>query len=153
MLQSHTAALARASSVEAVPLLAAYLRAFVPQWTPQGPSAAAVSEMGRRLQPGLPRQLDPSVGTMAVEAVGTIGTQLPNIAPAAIAWANRTALLAVGDPNAAFEAIAWSQGQQAAPDNAEGRAQWIARSLEVKDLVGFSVSEGYMDARSRLGLG
>src|SRR5581483_7815809 len=40
LLQNHTAALARVSSVEAVPLLAAYLRAFVPQWTPHGPSAA-----------------------------------------------------------------------------------------------------------------
>jgi hypothetical protein len=152
MLQARTTALGRVSSVEAVPLLAAYLRAFVPQWTPQGPSAAAVSEMGRRLQPGLPRQLDPSVGAMAMEAVGSIGGQLPNIAPATVAWANRAALLAVGDPNAAFEAIAWIQGQAAAPDNAQDRAQWITRTNEVKDLVGFSVSENYAEARSKLSL-
>lgn len=152
LLQTRTAALSRVSAVEATPLLAAWLRAFVPQWTPQGPSAAAVTEMARKLAPALPRALDPSVGMMAVEAVGSIGNKLPAVAPAAVSWANRTALLAVGDPNAALSAIAWLHNQPGAPSTAQERANWIVRTPEAKDLIGFSVSEGYAEARAKLGL-
>jgi hypothetical protein len=77
------------------------------------------------------------------------GTQL---AAAASAWANRVALLAVGDPNAALDAIAWSNGEDGAPTDPEERAAWIARTAEARELMTFSVTDHYAEARSRLGL-
>lgn len=151
LLQAGTSAFARVSAIESVPLVAALLRALVPQWTCEGPSAAAMAEMARRLRPGMPAEIDPTVGMMAVEAVGVIGAQLGAVAPAFLAWANRAALLGIGDPGAALEAIAWTQGQSVLPSEAE-RSAWISKTPAAKDLVGYSVSEPYAEVRARLNL-
>lgn len=151
LLQAGVSAFARVSAIESVPLVAALLRALVPQWTCEGPSAAAMAEMTRRLRPGMPAEVDPTVGMMAVEAVGAIGTQLGAVGPAFLAWANRAALLGVGDPAAALQAIAWTQGQAELPPGAE-RSAWIAKTPAAKDLVGYSVSEPYAELRARLNL-
>ena len=95
--------------------------------------------------------MDPNVGMMAVEAVGAIGGQLGAVAPAFLSWANRVALLGVGDPGAALEAVAWAQGQTEPPPG-DARAAWIAKTPEAKDLIGFSVSEPYAEVRGRLGV-
>jgi hypothetical protein len=67
-------------------------------------------------------------------------------------WANRVALLAVGDPNAALDAIAWSLREERAPTGTEERPAWVARQAEARDLMTFSVSDAYAEARNRLGL-
>jgi len=67
--------------------------------------------------------------------------------------ANRVALLAIGDPNAALDGIAWSLGSNdGAPRAAETRATWIAATTEAKDLLVFSVGESYAELRARLQL-
>jgi hypothetical protein len=102
--------------------------------------------------PALPRNLDPTVGVIALEAAGTLGNQAAMLGPAAHAWANRVALLAVGDPDSALEAIAWARGEEGAPAGSEERAGWIARTAEARELMTFSVTDAYSEARSRLGL-
>jgi tetratricopeptide (TPR) repeat protein len=150
--------LARASALIRVPpadmpvLVAAWFRAFNPTWVAPGVNAGALADMSRRLAPAIPRQLDADVGVIALEAAANLGTNAPALGAAALAWANRVALLAVGDPGAALDAIAWTQGAEGAPAGAEARATWIARTVEARDLIAFSVSDAYAEARARLGL-
>ena len=126
--------------------------ALNPTYQPSGVDMARVREWGRRIHPALPRNLDPTVGVLALEAAGMLGPQVQSLGAGAIAWANRTALLAVGDPNGALDAIAWTSGLDAAPTASEERAAWIARTPEARELMTFSVSEAYAEARARIGL-
>jgi tetratricopeptide (TPR) repeat protein len=152
MILSRSSSILRGQPADVGVLVSALFTAFNPSFTPQGVDAKRVSEMSRRLVPALPRNLDPTVGVIALEAGGTLGNQANLLGAAAQAWANRVALLAVGDPNAALEAIAWAKGEDAAPRGPEERAAWIARTAEARELMTFSVTDGYAEARTRLGL-
>ena len=90
-----------------------------------------------------------------------IGTRQATLGPAALAWANRVAFLALGDPNAALDAIASAGAPGAigvagppklAPRDPKERAAWVARTPEARDLVAFGVTDAFAEARSRLGL-
>lgn len=133
-------------------LVAGLFCAFNPSYVPQSIDTRRVAELARRIGPALPRNLDPTVGVIALEAAGMVGTQWSTLGTAAATWANRVALLAVGDPSAALDALAWGHGQDAAPRGSEERAAWIARHPEARDLMTFSVTDAYAEARIRLGL-
>jgi cellulose synthase operon protein C len=152
MILARASAMLRVQPQEVPGLVAGLFNTFNPSYMPQGVDAKRVSELARRIGPALPRNLDPTVGVIALEAAGMVGTQWTNLGPAAHAWANRVALLAVGDPNAALDAIAWSQNEDAAPIGSEERAAWIARHAEARELMTFSVTDAYAEARIRLGL-
>ena len=114
---------------------------------------AQVNALGGRLQAALPRGLGPDLATLALEAAGTIGTQAGALGAQAIAWADRVALLALGDANAAFDAIAAAAGtSKGAPREPKDRSVWIARSPEARDLIAFAVTENFAEVRARLGL-
>jgi cellulose synthase operon protein C len=153
MILSRASALLRGSSTpDVAALVAGLFCAFNPSYVPQAIEAKRVQDLARRIGPSLPRNLDPTVGVIALEAAGMVGTSWNAIAPAAAAWANRVALLAVGDPNAALDALAWGRNEDAAPTGSEERAAWIARHPEARDLMTFSVTDAYAEARVRLGL-
>ncbi|MDF2697264.1 MAG: Exonuclease SbcC, partial [Labilithrix sp.] len=152
MILARSSAMLRAQPQEVSGLVAGLFNAFNPSHVAQGMDAKRVTELARRIGPALPRNLDPTVGVIALEAAGMLGTQWTSLGPAAHAWANRVALLAVGDPNAALDAIAWSQNEEAAPTGSEERAAWIARHAEARELMTFSVTDAYAEARMRLGL-
>jgi hypothetical protein len=152
MILSRSSFLLRGQPADVAVLVSALFTAFNPSFVPQGVDPKRVSEMSRRLVPALPRNLDPTVGVIALEAAGTLGNQSAMLGAAAQAWANRVALLAIGDPNGALDAIAWAKGEEAAPRGPEARAAWIARNAEARELMTFSVTDGYSEARSRLGL-
>ena len=152
MILSRSSSLMRGQPADVSVLVSALFTAFNPSFQPQGVDPKRVSEMSRRLVPALPRNLDPTVGVIALEAAGTLGNQSNLLGAAAQAWANRVALLAIGDPNGALEAIAWSKGEEGAPRGPEERAAWIARTAEARELMTFSVTDAYAEARARLGL-
>ena len=69
-------------------------------------------------------------------------------------WGKRAALLATGDPNVAHQGIAWAGGHATGrPPAGKDRLTWIGRNAEARELVVFSVSDAYADARARVGLG
>jgi hypothetical protein len=153
LVQARASALVRTPAADMAVLLAAWLHVFNPQWRPEGFNANALNEAAKRLHAGLPRQLPPDVGVIALDVAGSVGTHGGAVGAATIAWANRMALLAVGDPGAAFDAIAWSLGlKDGAPHGALDRGAWATRTPEIKDIIAFSVSDPYVEARSRLGL-
>ena len=49
-------------------------------------------------------------------------------------------------------AIAWDKNEERAPTGSEERAAWIARHAEARELMTFSVTDAYAEARTRLGI-
>jgi hypothetical protein len=153
LVQAHASALVRTPPAELAVLVAAWLQAHNPSWTPPGVAPAALAEAKRRLQPGLPRTPDPSLGTIALEVAGTLAPHLATLGASTIAWADRVALLAVGDPNAALDGVAWSLGKNdGAPKDPDRRSAWVLHTAEVRDLLVFAVSDGFAEARARAGI-
>jgi cellulose synthase operon protein C len=152
MLLSHASALIRVPPPEVAPLVAGLFNVFNPSYVPPGVDPRRVQEYARRIGPALPKNLDPTVGVIALEAAGMLAPHWPVLANGAIGWANRVALLAVGDPNAALDAIAWDKNEGAVPTDPEDRAAWIARNAEARELMTFSVTDAYAEARIRLAL-
>lgn len=149
---SRFSALVRGQPDDVAVLVTALFTVLNPSFVPQGLDAKRVQDVSRRILPVLPRNLDPTVGVLALEAAGLLGAQAPSLSAAAHAWANRVALVSVGDPNAALDALAWARGEEEAPKGSEERAAWVARTPEARDLMAFSVSEQYAEARVRVGL-
>jgi hypothetical protein len=90
---------------------------------------------------------------LALEIGGTIGNRASQLGTAINQWANRAALLAVGDPSIALRAIGRSAGPgKGLPDEGVERLKWIVRNSEARDLAVFSVSDAYSEARRRVGL-
>ncbi len=152
MILARASFMLRGQPQEVSGLVAGLFSAFNPGHMPQGVDAKRVTDLARRIGPALPRNLDPTVGVIALEAAGMLGAQWSSLAPAAHAWANRVALLAIGDPNAALDAIAWGHNEDAAPTGSEERAAWIARHADARELMTFSVTDAYAEARVRLEL-
>lgn len=152
MILARASSLLRGQPGDVATLVSALFTALNPSFVPQGVDPKRVSETSRRLVQALPRNLDPTVGVIALEAAGTLGSQAGALGPSAHAWANRVALLAIGDPNGALDAIAWARGEDAAPTDPEPRAAWIARNAEARELMTFSVTDAYAEARAKLGL-
>ena len=161
LVRVNASALGRTVPGELGVLVSAWLKCFNPEWMPQGINAAALTTAIARIQGALPRNLAPDVGVIALEVAATIGTRQATLGPAALAWANRVAMLALGDPNAALDAIASAGAPgavgiagppKAAPRDPKERAAWVARTPEARDLVAFGATEAFAEARARLGL-
>lgn len=152
MIMTRSSALMRGTPQDVAAVVGALFAAFNPGFIPDGVDKNRMAEYSRRLVPALPRNMDPNVGVIALEAAGTLGSQAPQLMAGATQWANRVALLAIGDPNGALDAIAWSKDKDAAPRGSEERAAWIARTPEARELMSFSVTDAYSEARARLGL-
>jgi hypothetical protein len=133
-------------------MIAAWLRAYAPTYAPPGIPAPAIADATRRLQGALPKP-EPDLGLAALEVAGSMGPQLGLLAGSVLAWANHAALLGIGDIGAALDALAYGSGPRGdQPPALADRAAWISRTPEAKDLVAFSVSDGYTEARNRLGI-
>ena len=153
LVQAHASALVRTPPAELVVLVTAWLQAHNPSWTPQGIPAAALADAKRRLQPGLPRQTDADLGTIALEVAGTLAPHLATLGASTIAWADRMALLVIGDPTAALDGVAWSLGMNdGAPKDPDRRGAWVLHTAEVRDLLVFAVSDAFAEARARAGV-
>lgn len=152
MIVAGAGALLRGTPEEVSVLVASLLMALNPGYAPPGVDPKRAGELIRRVGAVLPRNLDPTVGVIALEAAGMLGARWATIQAGASTWANRVALLAVGEPSAALDAIAWGLGEDRAPAGSEERAAWIARHAEARDLMTFSVTDAYAEARARLGL-
>src|SRR5262249_55183508 len=145
MILTNASAMVRAAEHDVPILVAALFTAFNPTYVPQGVDSKRSGELARRIQSALPRNIDPTAGVIALEAAGMVGTQWTALGAAGGSWANRAALLAVGDPNGALDALAWTFNEDAAPTDPEERAAWIARHHEARDLMTFSVTDAYAE--------
>jgi tetratricopeptide (TPR) repeat protein len=152
MLVAQASGMVRAKPEEVSLLIAGLFTALNPTFVPQGLDSKKVAEIARRIEPALPKNLDSTAAVLALEAAGTIGGSWANLGLAAHGWANRVGLLAVGDPNAALDAIAWAHEEDSPPSGSEERAAWIARHTDARELMTFSVTDAYAEARIRASL-
>ena len=153
LVHARASSLVRTAPADLALLVAGWLHAFNPTWVPEGVNMGQLGEASRRIKAALPRNLDADVGVIALEVAGVVGADPGALGAIAIAWANRSALLAVGDTTAALDGIAMSHGsREGAPDDPTERAAWISRTQEAKDLIGFSVSDAYGRLRDELGV-
>ncbi|WP_437677632.1 hypothetical protein [Sorangium sp. So ce131] len=152
ILQTNGSAFSRTAPIDLWPLLAAYLRAFSPSWTPQGADAARLNDYQGRISRAMAGGPDPKLGVLAADVIGTIGNRASTLNTAINGWGNRAAFLAVGDLNIALTGIAWSGGHtNAPPASGKERITWIGRNAEARDLIVFAVSDGLAEAREQLG--
>jgi Tfp pilus assembly protein PilF len=147
------AVLSRLPAAERRPLLAGFLACFAPPWPASGDDAQRLMAAKNKLRPHI--TLVPESHAVARIAALTPGVleAADAIAEALRCWAARVALLAVGDPALALEALwAASHASSPLPRNEEARIRWVAGNLQARDLVSFGASEPYMVARVRAGL-
>ena len=154
ILQSNTAAISRTAPIDLWPLLAAYLKVHNPSWAPQGVDAGKLTDFyGKLTRANASRPTDPQVALLVQEVIGSIGNRASTLNTVINGWGNRAGLLAMGDLNVAITGIAWAGGHANAPPAAgKDRMTWIGRNAEARELVVFSVSDAYADARGQLGL-
>ncbi|WP_437317987.1 hypothetical protein [Sorangium sp. So ce385] len=152
ILQTNASAFSRTAPIDLWPLLAAYLKALTPSWTPQGADAGRLREYQGRIERVTAGGLDPKLGVLAADVIGSIGNRASTLNTAVNGWGNRAAFLAVGDLNIALTGIAWSGGHtNAPPAGGKDRVTWIGRNAEARDLIVFAVSDGLAEAREQLG--
>jgi tetratricopeptide (TPR) repeat protein len=150
VLQSNAAVFARTAPIDLWPLLAAYLRTFNREFSPQGVDATRFAEAQQRLARAVPDGLPADTSILAGDVVGTIGNRASTLNSAINGWGSRAGLLATGNPNVALTAIAWAGGNaNGPPSSGKDRLTWIGRNAEARDLMIFSVADAYADARSR----
>jgi hypothetical protein len=153
LIATRSSALIRTISTELAVLIPAWLQSFAPEWAPQGVNPTALAAATKKIVAVTTHAVTDEFASVGLEVASQLGTRASTLGGPALAWANRAALLGVGDPSAALDAIAWSQGAEAgAPSDPAARVAWIGRNHEAKDLLIFSVGDGYTEARARLRL-
>ena len=150
LIQARAATLARTVPIELGPLVAGFLSAIA-DYQPEGVDPKRLGEAKKRVKDAMIHPFDSEVPMLALEVIGSLGNRVSQLATALSAWANRTALLAVGNPLTALRAIALASGAELPTDQAE-RIRWIARNPEARDIFVFSVSDQYIEIRKRLGV-
>ena len=90
-------------------------------------------------------------------AAAVVAEGLPStdaLSSAAATWGDRVALLAIGDVSAAMRGVAWTLGQKdAPPQGVAARREWLQQNPAARDLVAFALSDVYLEARRRAGVG
>ncbi|MDP9149606.1 MAG: tetratricopeptide repeat protein, partial [Myxococcota bacterium] len=150
LVSAKAAALTRTAPAELGVLVGAWLKCFYPAFQPQGVDQAALRVAGSVLQGAMPRQSIPELRELAADVARNLGTHSASLGGNALAWANRVALLALGNPGAALDAIASSNGSAAgAPRDGTQRLAWVSMTAEVRDLLAFGAGPRFAEAHSR----
>jgi hypothetical protein len=153
VVQSQTAALSRTAPIDLWPLLAAYLKLHNPAFEATGVDPGKVQGFLARMREVAPAHIDPQLGLYAGEVIASIGNRASTLNSLSNSWGSRAALLAVGDPGTALDAVAFAHGVSSGPpQQGADRVRWIGRQAEARDLVVFSLSDEYATLRSRLSL-
>ncbi|MCS6900716.1 MAG: tetratricopeptide repeat protein, partial [Myxococcales bacterium] len=149
-IQAGVAVFCRTAPIDLWPMTAAFLQLHSPSWNPQGVDANKFRDFKGRLQRVAPPTIPPNLAPLAGEVTGSLGNRASTLQTMANAWGSRTALLILGDTSVALDAIAWASGQTSgAPTTNPDRMKWIGRNAEARDLIVFSVSDAYIEARTR----
>ncbi|HSU42426.1 MAG TPA: hypothetical protein VLJ38_22745, partial [Polyangiaceae bacterium] len=150
-IQARAATLARTVPTDLGPVVAGFLSALA-DYNPEGVDPKRLAEAQKRVKSAIGKSLGNDVPMLALEVVGSLGSRASQLATALNQWANRVALLAVGSPLTALRALALASNAELPAEGPE-RLRWLGRHAEARDLAIFSVTEAYVEARKRLGVG
>jgi hypothetical protein len=153
LAQSNSSALAHMPDAELWGAVAGFLACFAPAWPAQGADAQRLVTHRNKIRPHVTATLGPELSALVPAITSNVVPRAALIGDALRSWASRVALLGVGDLSAAVEALFRSAHRdRPLPKDAESWSRWIAASDQARDLVGYSISEAYTEARRRAGL-
>jgi hypothetical protein len=153
LAQSNASALAHMPSTELWAAVAGFLACFAPAWPAQGADAQRLVVHRNKIRPHVTATLGPELSALAPAVTSNAVPRAAQIGDALWRWASRVALLGIGDVSAAVEAIyRATHRDRPLPKDAESWTRWIATCEQARDLVGYSISEAYTEARRRAGL-
>ncbi|MEY4548762.1 MAG: hypothetical protein RL685_4957 [Pseudomonadota bacterium] len=150
--QVNACALSRMSPNELWSAVAGFLACFAAPWRAEGQDAQRLIAARNHIRPHVTATLSRELTVMTEALTSNVVPQAAQLGDALWRWAARVALLGVGDPGIALEGLAAAQARPALPRDFEGRIRWIAGSSSARDLVGYSISDAYTEARRRAGL-
>lgn len=154
ILKARASSIARTAPIDLGPILGGLLSLLVPSFQPQGVDPKRLNQARALIQEQSSAGFATETANLALEVSHSIGNRASQLATALYQWGNRSALLAAGDPLVVLRALAIAGGSPLGPPAAgPDRVRWIVRSTEARDLMIFSVSDQYLEARRSLGLG
>jgi hypothetical protein len=153
LAQTNSSALSRMSPSDLWATLAGFLACFAEPWRAEGGDARRLVAARNRIRPHITATLAPELYAMTSAITANIVPQTAEVGEALWRWAARVALLGVGEVGVAFQGL-WAAANlgPALPSDVDGRVRWIASDRQARDLVGYGVSEAYIEARRRAGL-
>ncbi len=151
ILQTHTACLSRAAPVDLWPLLAAYLAQFLPTFQPAGVDGKRLEDAKENMRSVLADGYTHDMAALAQDVIVALGNRASQLGEAVNEWGSRTALLALGSPSSALDALQLASASGSSPKEAvPERVKWVNRHAEARNLSIFFVSDGFMQLRSQL---
>jgi hypothetical protein len=135
LLQARAGVFTRLDPAQSKLAIVAFLSCFVDVNLATDWDAAEFEQIKARISPQIPADLEDDVPILALDALRSLTKSGEHLALAARKWANRTALLATGNINAALSALTRLTGQSLASQPAL-RLRQLADNPETRDLVG-----------------
>ncbi|MBI2391367.1 MAG: hypothetical protein HYV09_17385 [Deltaproteobacteria bacterium] len=153
LCSTRCASLVRVPPADLATYVDALLHHLHPEHAAPAIDAERLDEITKRLQRFIPRKDEPELKKLAsdLDAHGLVDVE--RLANAAAVWGDRVALLAVGDLGAALRGVAWTVGQKEVPRDPAALRAWLAQNPAARDMVLFAISDTYVEARKRAGVG
>jgi tetratricopeptide (TPR) repeat protein len=150
-LLDKTALLRKLSPGELADVLGNSVRIHAPEWEGLGRPS---EEHSKALRKAYSRKALKLLEEPAHALANTNRVQLEAIVQGLMFSADRAGLLVSADPNAALNLIVREEAQanQPRPDNAEAVAAIVGVRPDLKELIGFAVSDDFFRLRQRLGI-
>jgi hypothetical protein len=153
LAQINASALCRLPPSELWAAAAGFLACFAPAWDADGADAQRLISARNRIRPHITAQLEPELMALTSALTANIMPQAAELGDALLRWASRVGLFGVGELSVALAGL-WhiENAERLPPRDREARTHWIAASHAARDLVGYGISEAYIEARRRAGL-
>ncbi|HTV17017.1 MAG TPA: hypothetical protein VMG12_00060, partial [Polyangiaceae bacterium] len=150
LARANASALSRLSPFDAWSVLAGFFACFGPLAPANGPDAQRLLVARNRIRPHLTWVPESDLSEPVSALVDEVLPHADRVADALYRWGTRAALLGVGDPSIALDALS-GQSLRGLRDEAS-RIRTIAGHSAARDLVSFGVSAAYIQARQSAGL-
>ncbi len=151
--QANACALSRMAPIDLWPVVAGFLACFAPPWQADGLDAQRLVAARNKIRPHVTATPEPELTQLISAMTANLVPQAAQVGEALWRWATRVALFGIGDPALALEGL-WlcSSLGPVMPKELDSRVRWIANQPHARDLVGYGVSDAYIEARARAGL-
>jgi tetratricopeptide (TPR) repeat protein len=151
--QANTSALSRMSAFDVWAAVAGFLACFAPAWQAEGADAQRLIAARNKIRPHVTATPEPELTALMAALTSNLVPQAAELGEAIWRWTTRVALLGVGDLGLALDSL-WAAAERGPnmPRHVDARIGWIANDPHAGDLVRYSVSEAYIEARRRAGL-
>lgn len=151
--QANACALSRMVPGDLWSVVAGFLACFAPPSQAEGADAQRLVAARNKLRPHITASPDAELIALTSAVAANILPQAAILSDAISRWASRVALFGIGEASVAIEALWTAAGLgHVMPRDVDSRVRWIAVNDHARDLVGYGISDAYIEARKRAGL-